>query len=91
MLATLLASIMHGLKNELTPPEAISGNAYEQLDPTLTNSWHQALDLFADCEVLAEALGRGFHHVYHANRLAERDQTMQTVSPLEYDWYLRHV
>lgn len=91
MLATLLASVMHGLKRELTPPEAISGNAYEQLEPTLTNSWQQALDLFATNEVLAEALGRDFIHVYHANRLAERAQAMQTVSSLEYDWYLRHV
>lgn len=91
MLATLLASVMHGLKSELTPPEAISGNAYEQLEPTLTNSWQQALDLFAGSEILAEALGRDFHHVYHANRLGERAQTMQTVSSLEYDWYLRHV
>nr|WP_297459242.1 glutamine synthetase family protein [uncultured Halomonas sp.] len=91
LLATLLASVLHGLNNELTPPTPIEGNAYEQLEPTLTNSWQQALDLFAASEVLEESLGRDFHHVYHANRLGERAQTMQTVSSLEYDWYLRHV
>lgn len=91
LLATLLASVLHGLNNELAPPTPIEGNAYEQLEPTLTNSWQQALDLFAASEILAESLGRDFHHVYLANRLGERDQTMQTVSSLEYDWYLRHV
>lgn len=91
LLATLLASVLHGLNNELTPPTPIEGNAYEQLEPTLTNSWQKALDLFAASEVLEESLGRDFHHVYHANRLGERAQTMQTVSSLEYDWYLRHV
>ncbi|WP_129140067.1 glutamine synthetase family protein [Modicisalibacter coralii] len=91
LLATLLASVRHGLDRHLDPGEPIEGNAYEQLEPTLTNSWQKALDLFADSEILAEALGRGFHHVYRTNRLAERAQAMQTVSPLEYDWYLRHV
>lgn len=91
LLATLLASVLHGLNNELTPPPPIEGNAYEQLEPTLTNSWLQALDLFVASDVLTEALGRDFHHVFHANRLAERAATMRTVSTLEYDWYLRHV
>ncbi|WP_136067030.1 glutamine synthetase family protein [Modicisalibacter radicis] len=91
LLATLLASVLHGLKSELTPPPPIEGNAYEQLEPTLTNSWQRALDLFAENAVLAETLGRDFHHVFHANRLAERAETMRTVSNLEYDWYLRHV
>jgi glutamine synthetase len=91
LLATLLASILHGLDRELTPPAPIEGNAYEQLDPTLTNSWLQALDLFAASDVLAEALGREFHRVFHINRRVEREQTMQTVSHLEYDWYMRHV
>ncbi|SFH66649.1 glutamine synthetase family protein [Modicisalibacter xianhensis] len=91
LLATLLASVLHGLDNELNPPEPIEGNAYEQLAPSLTNSWLQALDLFAASDVMAERLGRDFHHVYHANRLAERAEAMRTVSTLEYDWYLRHV
>ncbi|SHF51578.1 glutamine synthetase [Modicisalibacter ilicicola DSM 19980] len=91
LLATLLASMLHGLNHELTPPPPIEGNAYEQLEPTLTNSWLQALDLFAASDVLAESLGRDFHHVFHINRREERAQAMQAVSHLEYDWYMRHV
>lgn len=91
LMATLLASIDHGLRHRLTPPPAIEGNAYDQCEPSLTNSWQQALALFAENEVLAKALGESFHHVYLANRRAERDQAMQAVSRLEHDWYLRQV
>ncbi|WFM72575.1 glutamine synthetase family protein [Halomonas sp. CKK8] len=91
LLATLLGAIDHGLQQRLTPPPAITGNAYDQVAPSLTNSWCQALDLLEQSEPLAEALGADFLAVFLANRRAERDQAMQAVSKLEYDWYLRHV
>lgn len=91
LLATLLTSIEHGFNQTLTPSPAITGNAYDQCPPSLTNSWQQALDLLEGSEVLAAGLGEHFVHVFLANRRAERDQAMQAVSKLEYDWYLRHV
>ncbi|MDR9440105.1 MAG: glutamine synthetase family protein [Halomonas sp.] len=91
LLATLLGAIDHGLRRRLTPPPAITGNAYDQVAPSLTNSWRQALDLLEQSAPLAEALGADFLAVFLANRRAERDQAMQAVSKLEYDWYLRHV
>ncbi|MBB3143024.1 glutamine synthetase family protein [Halomonas organivorans] len=91
LVATLLAAIDHGLRQQLTPPAAITGNAYDQVAPSLTNSWSQALTLLEDSDALTEALGPEFLRVFLANRRAERDQAMQAVSKLEYDWYLRHV
>lgn len=91
LLAALLAAIHHGLDEGLEPPPPSVGNAYETTPPSLTNSWQQALDLLEADETLGEALGRDFLHVYLANRRAERDQALQAVSRLEYDWYLRHV
>jgi glutamine synthetase len=91
LLATLLAAIDHGLSQELTPDKAITGNAYDQHAPSLTNSWSQALDLLEESQSLTEALGKDFLHVFIANRRAERDLAMRKVSQLEYDWYLRHV
>ncbi|MDR5867637.1 glutamine synthetase family protein [Halomonas koreensis] len=91
LMAGLLAAIDHGLRQGLTPPPAISGNAYDQVAPSLTNSWHRALELLEANEVLAEALGPDFLRIFLANRRAERDLAMQAVSKLEYDWYLRHV
>ena len=91
LLAVLLASIEHGMDGKLTLPEPVVGNAYEQFEPTLTNSWQQALDLLANCEPLSRALGSDFLHVFVANRRTERELAMQTTSALEYAWYLRHV
>ena len=91
LLSALLAGIEHGLAGSLTPPAAAIGNAYRQFPPSLSNSWTRALDLLEGSEVLTQALGRDFLKVFVANRRAERDQAMQSVSKLEYDWYLRHV
>ncbi|QJQ98556.1 glutamine synthetase family protein [Halomonas sp. PGE1] len=91
LLAALLAAIHHGLAEGLEPPPPSVGNAYETTPPSLTNSWQQALDLLEADEILGEALGRDFLHVYLANRRAERAQALQAVSRLEYEWYLRHV
>lgn len=91
LVATLLVSVWHGMQQRLAPPEDTTGNAYEQSEPSLTNSWQQALDLLEANDVLAEGLGRDFLHVFLANRRAERALAMQEVSKLEYDWYLRHV
>ncbi|MCC5883516.1 MAG: glutamine synthetase [Halomonas sp.] len=91
LLAVLLAGIEHGIERQLKPPAPVAGNAYEQFEPTLTNSWLQALELLEASEPLRAALGSDFVHVFVANRRAERDQAMQTVSQLEYAWYLRHV
>ena len=91
LLATLLASVIHGIANRISPEEIVTGNAYEQFDPVLTNSWSRALELLERSEVLSEALGRDFLKVFLANRRAERASAMQVVSRLEYDWYLRHV
>ncbi|MDN3522431.1 glutamine synthetase family protein, partial [Halomonas ramblicola] len=91
LLAVLLAGIEHGLAGELTPPAPVTGNAYEQIAPSLTNSWCRALALLEACDPLREALGEDFLEVFLANRRAERDQAMQHVSRLEIDWYLRHV
>jgi len=91
LLAALLSAIDHGMQRALTPPPAITGNAYDQVAPSLTNSWCQALALLEESEILSEALGAEFVRVFVANRRAEREQTLQAVSKLEYDWYLRHV
>ncbi|TDO12524.1 MULTISPECIES: glutamine synthetase family protein [Halomonas] len=91
LLATLLGAIDHGMAQQLAPPPAITGNAYDQVVPSLTNSWCQALELLEQSEPLAEALGEDFLRVFLANRRAERDLALQAVSKLEYDWYLRHV
>jgi len=91
LLATLLASVTHGIAHRLPAGEPVTGNAYEQFAPTLSNSWSRSLDVLEASEVLSDAFGADFLKVFLANRRAEREAAMQAVSRLEYDWYLRHV
>lgn len=91
LLATLLASIDYGICQQIDPGPPVTGNAYAQFEPTLVNSWAQALNQLEASEPLTEALGSDFLKVFLANRRAEREAAMQVVSKLEYDWYLRHV
>lgn len=91
LLAALLAGIEHGLAHRLDPPPPVTGNAYTQFAPSLTNSWDRALELLEASEAMNDALGIDFLDVFLANRRAERNHAMQSVSLLEYDWYLRQV
>ncbi len=78
------------MAQELTPPAPITGNAYEQVEPSLPISWPQALDAWLDSEVFIDSFGETFHQVYHANRRAEYELSRQAISALEYRWYLRN-
>lgn len=91
LLATVLASIHHGLTQQREPVAPIIGNAYAQVKPQLTNSWTQALHQLSANSMLNELFGQKFIQVFIANRQAERAQAMREVSAMEYDWYLRHV
>ncbi|MFC0268282.1 glutamine synthetase family protein [Kushneria aurantia] len=89
--AVLLAAMAHGLDNRLEPPAPVEGNAYDQLEASLPDSWGVALELWLENEVLGERLGHDFQRIFYANRQAERALAQRTVSALEYEWYLRLV
>lgn len=90
LVAALLAGIEYGLQHRLVPPAPITGNAYEQIEPSLPISWPQALDAWQQSEAFAGLFGETFHNVYHANRRAEYELSRQAISSLEYRWYLRN-
>ena len=46
LLSCILGAAIEGIENELTPPEPITGNAYELDLPQLAPSWKAAIDLF---------------------------------------------
>ncbi|MFM2480639.1 glutamine synthetase family protein [Celerinatantimonas sp. YJH-8] len=85
--AALLASIESGIRQDLMPPDPVSGNAAELPGELLPNTWSQALQLFSESELLSQALGKDFCQVYAATKLAEMQRFDAQVSPLEYQWY----
>ena len=63
---------LHGLENELEPPEPIAADAYA--DPTLprvASSLDEAIALFEDSKVANEYLGEDFVRFYAHGRRAE--------------------
>ncbi len=56
MMATVLGSALFGIENQLTPPDPITGNAYETELPQLLSNWSEAIELFEQDEIIAEIL-----------------------------------
>ncbi|HSG37611.1 MAG TPA: glutamine synthetase family protein [Paracoccaceae bacterium] len=52
-LAAVLGSALIGIEDKLTPPPPISGNAYEQDQPQIPDTWEAAIDRFEESEIAA--------------------------------------
>jgi glutamine synthetase len=89
VLAAVLAGIHHGLEAGLEPDAPITGNAYDQVAPSLPLSWDRALEAFTAATVLPGYLGDRFCRLFGACRAAERDRFADIITPTEYAWYLR--
>ncbi|WP_008293583.1 glutamine synthetase family protein [Congregibacter litoralis] len=84
-IAALLAGMLYGIEQELEPPPAMEGNAWEQLEPSLPRDWNGALDAFRQSRFVADYLGASFQEVYGLVKQQEIDEFSRHVTPLEYD------
>ncbi len=84
-IATFLAGILHGIEQQLIPPEPLTGNAYDQLPPSLPRYLPDALALFTDSPFIADYFGADFQRVYTLLKQQELDEYDRHVTPLEYD------
>ena len=89
--AAVLAGVHHGIASRLDPGPATEGNAYTQIQPVVPRYWNEALTLFDRAAILPTYLGADFCRVYSACRWHECETFNATVTPLEYEWYLRNV
>lgn len=94
--AVMLAAGLDGIRNEMTPPDALEENLYdlddvrraEQQVATLPGSLKEALACLAEDEVIRDALGpHVFEHFIDA-KLQEWDDYRIQVTPWEVDRYL---
>ena len=53
--------------------------------------WDAALDTFSRSKVLPAYLGKDYCRLFLGNRRAESAAFHNTISPLDYEWYLRSV
>lgn len=88
VLAAILHGALHGLEKKLSPPPALSGNAYESTATRLDIGWRAALTAFEEGATLRPAFGPLFHQVYSALKRQEMRVADKRVTDFEYDSYL---
>ena len=81
----LLAGVAYGIENRLEAPAPLTGNAYDQLPPSLPRYWPDALERFEQAEFVRDYLGAEFQRVYALVKRQEMDEFDRQVTPLEYD------
>ncbi|SON54085.1 Gamma-glutamylputrescine synthetase PuuA [Hartmannibacter diazotrophicus] len=88
-LAAVLAGMLEGIDNGLTPSVPITGNGYEQIAPSLPRHWPEALRRARASTVLPARLGERFTDIFLTIRETECDRFFAEVSDRDYAWYLR--
>jgi len=84
-LSACIASALHGIENELEPPEPVVGNAYDKPGTGLPASLAAAITELQNGHVARKAFGDTFVDHYLATRIWERDRHREAVG----DWELR--
>jgi len=89
--AAVAAGVHHGLKNKCDPGEMVVEGERVALKTRIPVRWDAALDKFARSRILPEYLGARYCRFFERNRRAEADAFHYTISPLDFEWYLRSV
>jgi glutamine synthetase len=89
-IAASLACGYLGMVEGLAPSEPIEGSAYD-LPFGLPRGLLEAVQLFEDCEELADIFGKGFVATYGAIKRAEFETYMGVISPWEREYLLLNV
>lgn len=91
MMAAMLSAIHYGITNKVEPNEMVEGNAYDKVDPSLPCNLRDSLRVLESSSVMREYLGSEFLDIFVACKEHELAEFEQTISDLEYAWYLHTV
>ncbi|CAN5716734.1 gamma-glutamylethanolamide synthetase GlnA4 [soil metagenome] len=91
VLSACVASSLYGIENELEPPPAVVGNAYDQPGSALPSSLADAISEFENGTVARQAFGDTFVDHYAATRRWERDRHREAVGDWELKRYFERV
>ena len=84
LLAVLASSMARGMAEALEVPPAMIGNAYEQDFEDLPSEMGEAMRLFAQSDLMKQALGETLHAYYLATKRQEWARMADYVSEFEY-------
>ena len=86
--AAILASIHHGIRENVDPGDPVQGNGYAQAKELLPTDWLTSLRSLEKSSWARDALGQEFLGVYLAVKRAEYRQFMAEVGEQDWRWYL---
>ncbi|MNZ90250.1 Gamma-glutamylputrescine synthetase PuuA [compost metagenome] len=84
----ILASLHHGIRQQLDPGAPVEGNGYAQATELLPTDWLTSLTALERSSWAREAFGAEFLDVYLAVKRAEYRQFMAEVGEQDWRWYL---
>jgi glutamine synthetase len=89
--AAVAAGVHYGLKNKCDPGRMVEEREIVSVKTRIPDRWDAALDKFSRSKILPEYLGKRYCRFYAINRRAEEKKYHDTISPLDFEWYLRSV
>ncbi|SEL45003.1 glutamate--putrescine ligase [Colwellia chukchiensis] len=90
VMAVILASILHGIENKLTPRRISTGNAFEDDCEALPLKLDTALAALRKDDTLTPYFGEEFINNYLIAKEKELEQFDMHISDLEVKWYLKN-
>lgn len=89
--ASILAAAHSGIRQQLDPGPAVTGNGYALASAPLPTQWHTAQEAFADSEWAEAAFGEDFCRIYRAVKRQEAAEFAAEVGEQDWRWYLTQV
>ena len=88
VLAGILAGALHGIEGEITPPDPVTGDAYELKLKSLPPDWASAIDAFAAGSIVEKTLPLMLRDMLVACKRQEMATFALQVTDFEYETYL---
>jgi glutamine synthetase len=89
--AAVVAGVHHGLKNRCDPGRMVEKGEEITLKTKIPVRWEAAINRFSRSKILSAYLGEEYCKYFVGNRRAEAEAFHNTVSQLDFEWYLRNV
>jgi glutamine synthetase len=91
MFAVLLAAMLEGIEQEISPGKPITGDGYAQQTSSLPVYMQDALTLFSESDFIRDSLGGELQRIFTLTKEQEIDEFRRRISTLEYQSYLERL
>jgi glutamine synthetase len=88
LLAVLLAAMLDGIEQNLSPGDPITGDGYAQIKDRLPVYMPDAVKLFSESDFIRHSLGSELQRIYTLTKQQELEEFRKRVTTFEYQAYL---